>query len=87
MGGPIVRDKLFFFGLFEYNPLGQASSPASATRTPTAQGYSLLGTVRAFRRGISVFLNSTLPPLRWRRPAPTVLGTQIPIGILSHQLP
>lgn len=26
-GGPIIHDKLFFFGDYEYNPLGEASTP------------------------------------------------------------
>lgn len=40
IGGPIIKNKLFYFGSMEYNPLGQASTPASAMSAPTAAGYA-----------------------------------------------
>jgi hypothetical protein len=40
--GPIRRDRLFFFGSFEYNPLGQASSTPGQIYAPTASGYATL---------------------------------------------
>jgi len=41
-GGPILKNKLFFFTSFEYNPLGQASAPPSSVFAPTAAGYAQL---------------------------------------------
>jgi hypothetical protein len=41
-GGPILRNKLFFFGAMEYNPIGQASILGSPVCSPTAAGYSAL---------------------------------------------
>jgi len=41
-GGPIIRNKLFFFGAVEYNPIGQASVSSSALCSPTSNGYTQL---------------------------------------------
>ena len=42
VGGPVLKNKLFYFGTVEYNPLGQASVSASALCSPTAGGYTTL---------------------------------------------
>src|ERR1700719_1564027 len=41
-GGPIIKNKLFFFGALEYNPIGAASVLGSPVCSPTAAGYSAL---------------------------------------------
>ncbi len=41
LGGPIRRNKLFYFVNYEYNPIG-SSSTAGLIYAPTAAGYSLL---------------------------------------------
>jgi hypothetical protein len=40
-GGPILRNKLFFFTAFEYNPIGESSTPG-VLFAPTAAGYATL---------------------------------------------
>jgi Carboxypeptidase regulatory-like domain len=42
-GGPIRKNKLFFFGTMEYNPVGAAAILGSPICAPTAAGYSALG--------------------------------------------
>jgi Carboxypeptidase regulatory-like domain len=42
VGGPILKNKLFFFGTLEYNPVGQASVSASALCSPTSAGFTTL---------------------------------------------
>ena len=42
VGGHIIKNKLFYFGDFEYNPTGQVASTASGLAAPTAAGYATL---------------------------------------------
>src|ERR1022692_3592533 len=42
VGGPIKKNKMFFYGLYEYNPVGTSSTPG-ALFAPTSAGWSTLG--------------------------------------------
>jgi len=56
IGGPILKDKLFYFGDFEYNPLGQAPPPPTAICAPTQAGLGLLnGMANLNKNNLGVF--------------------------------
>lgn len=42
IGGPIIKNKLFFFGSGQYAPAGFASVPGAPICTPTAAGYAVI---------------------------------------------
>jgi len=45
LGGPIQKNKIFFYGLYEYNPIGSSATPG-ALFAPTAAGWSALGGIQ-----------------------------------------
>ncbi len=45
VGGPVLRDKLFFFGLYQADPQRTAERPSTTVRIPTQAGYRVLQNV------------------------------------------
>jgi hypothetical protein len=85
IGGAIIKNKLFYFGDFEYNPLGQSATPGTPLQAPTAAGYTALGSV------ISTLSKNNLATFqKYAGTAPTndagsvtVSNVQVPIGNIS----
>lgn len=85
-GFPIIKDNLFFFGNFEYVPLGTTSTPSGTILAPTAAGYQAL----AGLRGVSA--NNLAIARQYLTAGATssggagtslVNGVSIPLGVVS----
>jgi len=85
IGAPIIRNKWFIFGGFEYNPTGQASTSSSSFYAPTASGYSALaGAPGVSQTNLNVVKTyavaaATTPGA----PNVTVGGVTVPTGVIS----
>jgi Carboxypeptidase regulatory-like domain len=85
-GGRIIKDKLFWFGAFQYQTTGTAGSTIEFT-VPTAQGFAILqglGGVKPFPFNI---LKTHVPPAGTQEGSVDVFGTTIPVGQLAVQVP
>src|SRR5882762_3396067 len=62
IGLPILKNKLFFFGSAQYNPVGQASQPGGAVCSPTAAGYTTIGGISGVSSTNLGILTQYAPP-------------------------
>src|SRR5262249_898161 len=61
-GGPVIKNKLFYFGTWDYNPLGQASIPSAIRRAPTEAGYAMLSSIPGLSQANLGILKQYVPP-------------------------
>jgi hypothetical protein len=89
LGGPIVKNKIFYYGNFDYNPAGFASSANSNVYAPTSDGYATLAELA----GISQTNLGVLKQYAGAAPqqtngfTSTVKGVAIPMGIVPILAP
>jgi hypothetical protein len=88
-GGPIRRDKLFFFGSLEYNPLGQASSSPGQLYAPTSTGYATLAAIPGVNQtNLAVMKQyATAPGVTPGAPAVTIGAASVPTGLIPVVAP
>ncbi|HET8546482.1 MAG TPA: TonB-dependent receptor [Bryobacteraceae bacterium] len=86
VGGPIRRDRLFYFGALEYHTTGQQAS-SGATFVPTADGMRTLEGLSGVNRTNLDVLKRYTPAAAQRAMDITVLGNAIPVGMVNTAAP
>ncbi len=89
VGGPIKRDKIFYYGNFDYNPTGWGSNAGATVYAPTAAGYATLaGMTNISQTNLNVMKQYVgAAPQQTSNFATTVNGTSIPLGIVPTLAP
>jgi hypothetical protein len=89
LGGPIQKNKIFFYGNFEYNPTGYASTPNTSVYAPTADGYATISAMPNLSQTNLNVLKQYLPaaPQQTSGFTTSVNGVNIPIGIVPVVAP
>jgi len=89
LGGPIKKNKIFFYGNFDYNPAGFASSANSNVYAPTADGYATIaGMTGISQNNLDVMKQYVgAAPQQTNGFTSTVKGVAIPMGIVPIVAP
>ena len=88
-GGPIMKNKLFFFSSFEYNPVGQSANAGAPVYAPTSAGYATLaGAPGVSQTNLGVLQQyAVAPAVTAGAPTVTVGGVSVPTGIIPLAAP
>ena len=87
LGGPIRKDRLFFFGNFERLGYGEASTVSSAAYTPTEAGFAQLERIPGLNANNLGVFRQYAPAAASATKNVTVAGQAIPVGILRLSSP
>ncbi|HYO80105.1 MAG TPA: carboxypeptidase-like regulatory domain-containing protein [Bryobacteraceae bacterium] len=83
VGGPVVKNRWFYFGNYERTVLGQASTSAGAVSAPTAEGINTLRNLQGVNKQNLENFTRYVPQAPAASSNITVLGQQIPVGVIN----
>jgi hypothetical protein len=88
IGGPVIKNKLFYFGDFEYNPLGQTANPSQTVTAPTAAGLASLNSMAGLNKTNLGIFEQYVPVATTANAGTTLVNNvAIPLGNLSFASP
>src|SRR5262249_14254265 len=82
-----IKDKLFYYGLWQYSPTGLSSVPGSPIKSPTAAGYNTLSNLQAISQTNLGVLKQYLPPATTQSGTVSVNGAAVPVGLVNITSP
>ncbi len=86
-GGAIIKNKWFYFGNFEYHPLGKAGTTSNEILGPTQAGYDLLGRIPGLNANALSVLKTYVTTAPTASQTVSVSGLDIPVGAVPVTAP
>ncbi|MFB3815977.1 MAG: TonB-dependent receptor domain-containing protein [Terriglobales bacterium] len=85
IGGPILKNRLFIFGAYQFSNLGLAGTPGVLQSAPTPEGLAILNSLAANDEVRAVL--AEMPTIGTQTATTTVNGVAIPIGTFQPTAP